>query len=79
MFIALQVSSGQGVGRRGIGIQLIGLLVPPVVAIQRQPVLFREEIGVLIEGQHGAHGVLALSVVGNKVFRLLFGEKIDEI
>ena len=78
MFTALQVSSGQGVGRRGIGIRCVGFVRAPVVAIQRQPVRFREEISVLIEGQHGAHGVLALSV-GNKVFRLLIGEKIDEI
>ena len=79
MFTALQVSSGQGVGRRGIGIRSFGFVRAPVVALQLQPVHLREEIGVLIEGQHGAHGVLALSVVGNKVFRFLIGEKIDEI
>ena len=78
MCFALQVSGGQGVGRRGIGILRIRLRAPPVVAIQRQPVRFQEEIGVLIEGQHGVHGVLALCV-GNKVFRLLIGENIDVI
>ena len=77
MFTALQVSSGQGVGLVR-GIRYVGFVRAPVVAIQRQPVRVREEIGFLIEGQHGAHGVLALSV-GNKVFRLLIGEKIDEI
>ena len=79
MCFALQVSGGQGVGRRGIGILRIRLRAPPVVVLQTQLVLFQEEIGVLIEGQHGAHGVLALSVVGNKVFRLLIGENIDVI